>query len=322
MVEYRTMKIEEIEDWFDHCAMVFGNDESRLCWRNKFVDWWYNDPYSIPDNTFLAVEDGKILSSVTVFIREIYLEGKIISCGGIGYVATKPEARGKGLAGQLIKNAVTFMENKKIKISLLATELPEYYKKFGWHQLATHYKRLQYVNSGNHCTNKHFANIRKVDFESDAAGISKIYEVYSGSLNGVIVRNNINYWVKWIKSIPGDWLALCDDTGKICAYVHYSMDKSTLTIREFGTLLRDINIDCFTNYICSVNSLKKIEVICCNMLNTSFPVIDRFTKAHIMIKLILPLPLSSCEVESTSELINAALSNENNSFIFWENDIF
>jgi predicted acetyltransferase len=240
MIEFRTMRNEDIENWFDHCAIVFGNGENTPYWRDKFVNGWYDDPFSTTDGVFLAVEDGKILSSVSVFLREVYLEGDKISMGGIGSVSTKPEARGKGLAGRLLENTVTYMENKRIKISLLATNLIGYYKKFGWQQLFYDCKTLKYKKLNDSDIENGIPNIREMNFDTDTGAISEIYEAYSGKLNGVVVRQNINYWRKWVKSFPGTWLVLCDKTGKIYTYTSYTLDKNVITVREFGTLLPDI----------------------------------------------------------------------------------
>ncbi len=55
MVEVRSLREEELERWFDHCAEVFKGES-----REYFVRHWNNDPWRNLNSIFVAVEDGDL----------------------------------------------------------------------------------------------------------------------------------------------------------------------------------------------------------------------------------------------------------------------
>lgn len=61
----------------------------------------------------------RVVGSVRVFHRKIYLGGEAVSMGGIGEVCTREEHRGEGIARRLLAMAVEYMRSQGITVSSL-----------------------------------------------------------------------------------------------------------------------------------------------------------------------------------------------------------
>ena len=91
------------------------------------------------DNVSLAaLEDGRIVSSVHVFMRSIRdREGRPMKVGGIGSVSTDPEHRKRGHSGRLLETALAEMERAGCVWSLLGTGVNDHYARHGWRTVST-----------------------------------------------------------------------------------------------------------------------------------------------------------------------------------------
>ncbi len=105
-MEFRSLYPEELEAWLDHVTHVF------LASRQYFSNHWHNDPWKDVEGIRVAVDDGKIVSTVRVFIRKMFFHGEPISVGGIGEVSTRSEYRKRGL----------LLNYSKIRFGLWRTE--------------------------------------------------------------------------------------------------------------------------------------------------------------------------------------------------------
>lgn len=91
------------------------------------------------DRTYVAVEDGHILSAVHYQLRPIRsAHGTVEQVGCIGSVATLPRARGRGLVSRLLANAVQAMTADRCAWSLLFTGTPAVYRTAGWETFPTY----------------------------------------------------------------------------------------------------------------------------------------------------------------------------------------
>jgi hypothetical protein len=63
-MEFRTLRPEELEMWFEHCVYVFNKGVIDLPYKNLFINHLYNDPDMELDGIHVAVENGKIVSTV------------------------------------------------------------------------------------------------------------------------------------------------------------------------------------------------------------------------------------------------------------------
>jgi len=132
--------------------------------------------------------DGKIVSSVQVFPRTIYVQKERIKIGGIGNVATLPAERGKGYAGLLIKDSLDYIIKKGFVLSMLTTSINPYYEKFGFQTI------LRTIAAINCNEGKNHKEISKFDKNNDLKDIINIYSGFNSGKIGTIVRDE-EYWL-------------------------------------------------------------------------------------------------------------------------------
>jgi len=314
MIEYRSLREEELESWFDHCAEVFEGAS-----REYFLRHWANDPFQDLNSIFVAVEENKILSTVRVFHREIYIHGKKVKMGGIGEVSTKAEARKKGLSTQLLNKCIEYMKEQGVQVSILFGNQLNY-SKLGWRFIDLN------LNISEIEAYKGLYKIREVDFHKDAKVLMAIYEKYNLQFNGTVVRNNQLYWIDWIKSESKSCFAVEDYKGNIVGYMSVSNENDTLLVKDFAAKLGSENVfEELGAYACNklgaVNQIKYPAVIK-NTLN-----IKANEKIEdIMVRLISPFQIGDTSINNTDELIEVLNNGENNQksseFIFWVADSF
>lgn len=221
-MEFRALYPEELEAWLDHVTTVFTGG------RKYFSNHWHNDPWRDAEGIRIALDKGTIVSTVRVFIRKMFLHGEPITVGGIGEVSTRPEYRRRGLATQLLKDAIRFMEDREIAMSSLHGS-QHIYATEGWEKVPRYYARQSFS-----AEKRSEWEVRPVNFD-DAAEvkcIAEIYDQYARKFNGAFVRDEIEYWTKWVKTESSNaWVAERD--GSIEGYISVAQREDELWVREF-----------------------------------------------------------------------------------------
>ncbi|MEU9205965.1 GNAT family N-acetyltransferase [Streptomyces sp. NPDC048332] len=115
-------------------------------WRRCFVAPHLMDLYALdPErhrHTFVAENaGGDGIDAVVVYVPRLIRDasGAPQRVGGIGSVATRPEARGRGLIRLLLAAAERTMSAEQCAWSLLFTGTPGVYRGSGWEEFATSY---------------------------------------------------------------------------------------------------------------------------------------------------------------------------------------
>ena len=222
-MEFRALYPEELAAWLDHVTHVFSGS------RQYFMNHWHNDPWKDFEGIRVAVDDGKIVSTVRVFIRKMFLHGEPISVGGIGEVSTRPEYQRKGLATQLLRDAIRFMETRDIAISSLHGS-QRIYSVEGWEKAPRYYARQPLA-----AKKQVEWDVRPVNFDDEAEvkQIASLYDTYSRKFNGTFVRDDMAYWRDWVRTeSPNAWVAEKD--GTIEGYVSVVRRDAQLNVEEFS----------------------------------------------------------------------------------------
>lgn len=221
-MEFRALQSEEMDAWFDHVATVF------TVGRQYFMNHWYNDPRQDLEGIRVAVDKGKIVSTVRVFIRQMYLHGEPVSAGGIGEVSTLPEYRRRGLATRLLQDAIRFMEARGIVMSALGGS-QRIYSVEGWEKIPRYFARVLMSAKSDDAF-----HIRPVDFGSatELEQLACLHDAYSRRFNGAFVRDHPRYWRDWVRTeSPKTWVA--EQDGIIKSYISNSNNDNRLQVREF-----------------------------------------------------------------------------------------
>ena len=221
-MEFRALYPDELEKWLDHVTHVFSGG------RQYFSNHWHNDPWRDPEGIRIAVDNGTIVSTVRVFIRKMFLQGEPVTVGGIGEVSTRPEYQRRGLATQLLKDSIRFMESRDIVMSSLHGS-QRIYSVEGWEKVQRYYARQP-------LTAKKLGvwEVRPANFD-DAAEVQRIaaiYDTYARKFNGTFVRDDMAYWTEWVRTeSPSAWVA--ERNGNIEGYVSVVRREDQLNVEEF-----------------------------------------------------------------------------------------
>lgn len=221
-MEFRALHPEELEAWLDHVTSVFTGG------RQYFSNHWHNDPWRDAEGIRVAIDNGTIVSTVRVFIRKMFLHGEPITVGGIGEVSTRPEYRRRGIATQLLKDAIKFMKDRDIVLSSLHGS-QQIYSIEGWEKVPRYYAREHFSAKKQSEWEVCPANF---DDEVEIKRISELYDRYARKFNGTFVKDKIEYWTKWVRTeSPNAWVAERD--GSIEGYVSVVQRENALNVKEF-----------------------------------------------------------------------------------------
>jgi predicted N-acetyltransferase YhbS len=187
------------------------------------------DPVLRPKDTRILLENGKIVSCVRVYFREMYCHGKTIKIGGIGDVGTDPSSRHLGYASQLMEDAIQHMRQNQAVLSILFTRIPAFYYQFGFMSLPT----FQIETKPPSDLSK--IEYRKANLNQDLEQLQKLYIDYNQNKTGPVVRN-IHYWkqqLKFPRIDPGQFWVI-EYSGEVQCYVRGKIDTDYLKIQEWA----------------------------------------------------------------------------------------
>jgi GNAT superfamily N-acetyltransferase len=190
---------DELETWFDFLATVFAEKGTP---REYFVRHVTNDPWFDVSAILVAKHEGKICSTARVFQRKLFLDGCIVPFGGIGEVSTDPDLRQKGLASKVLDFITEYVIEKRYPLTLLHSSRPliqGIYQRRGWFSVPIGYgvynvNVSQLVTELKSCLCVKM-NLREIDH---CRALMDLYGKVAVGINGLLVRDNEEYWTKWI----------------------------------------------------------------------------------------------------------------------------
>lgn len=123
MPEIRTLRPADDDVLHRLLDRAFGH--SRNWFRRNQPDLYGDDPQLFESGLVLA-EGDQLLCHVATFPMELVAGPVRIPCGGIGNVATAPEARGKGYMSQLMEKSIERMAEWGWSLSVLWGDTQRY----------------------------------------------------------------------------------------------------------------------------------------------------------------------------------------------------
>ncbi len=206
-IEFRTITSGEREAVLDLLA-DWHND------REFFARYFRHEPSFRDDLCFVAVDGGRIVSTLQVFRKAVRANGKVLQVAGVGNVFTAAAYREQRLASTLLKLALTAMREHEFDLSLLFAVRLEFYGHFGWRSHLRHLTFLDPVRvdaTGPYRIAPYAA--------SDLERVAAIYESFNGGLAATTVRDAA-YWAGQLKyaGSPSEDFLVARDAGEIVAY--------------------------------------------------------------------------------------------------------
>ena len=325
-MEFRALYPNELEAWLDHVTHVFSAS------RQYFSNHWYNDPWKDFEGIRVALDDGKIVSTVRVFIRKMYLQGEAITVGGIGEVSTRPKYRKQGLATQLLKDSIQFMEDRQIATSMLHGS-QRIYSLEGWESVPRYYAKKTLIGR-----KQLDWKIRPVNFQDtdEIKQLASLYNTYSRKFNGTFVRDDITYWTNWVQTeSPQAWVA--ESEGSIKGYVSVRKRNGELGVKEFAASEELFTVNSATDFFHSMLS-DIISQMDEDRLEVEFPapIADGFNSSKVhssgstMYRVIQPTAFSPEIQSELPDVLPNLLHSQSDALaqdikshhIFWQTDGF
>ncbi|MFF1925313.1 GNAT family N-acetyltransferase [Streptomyces sp. NPDC058221] len=208
-------------------------------WRRCFKATHLADLHRLdPDShrhTFVAQNDaGKGIDAVVVYVPRLIRDanGTPQRVGGIGSVATRPEARGQGLVRRLLVAAERTMTAEQCAWSLLFTGTPGVYRSSGWEEFASTYTEGTLAPSAG-------AGAFRVRAAApqDAVEVAVLHRAYNAKrpLSSLRARED------WAVRVPAwygghDGLLVAEDpaTGALAGWVAARHEEDCVEVREFA----------------------------------------------------------------------------------------
>lgn len=251
LIELRGCKSdEELKKVIDLCDAAFPNTQKEYFERHVL-----KDRTLLPEDTRILLKEGRIVSSVQVFPRSIYLRGDKIDFGGIGNVATLPLQRGKGYAALVMQDSLDYIRRKNLPISLLTTTINKYYEKFGFQTVKRHVGLIDLPHP------QEYSHIRIFDASIDLEKVIRLYDQYNTGSTGAIVRNR-DYWMSQF-SFCGedkDLFLVYEERGDILGFVRADKKVDRVQVLEFASAdhREEVVRKLFERLACETN-LSKLE---------------------------------------------------------------
>lgn len=218
-MELRTISPSELDTWTKLCGNVFGGGSTYF--YNHFI----NDPEADCGGIFVALDGGKLVSSVRVFTRRIFIGGDETGMGGIGEVCTLPEYRGKGINTHLLEMAVVYMRRNRLETSLLFTGSNHHYARTGWFTVPR--RRVTIDIKAKPADGYDFIDT----FSLPVSSAVRFYNENAVRYNGPVVRSE-EYYRRWILK-DGDTHRALVRSGEIAACAVYNISEKVLNLSEY-----------------------------------------------------------------------------------------
>lgn len=135
MIEIRTLRVEEFEKLMRFIERAFGHSVGFF---QRVYPHLYRPTPGACDWAYVIEEEGEILSHVGLYPIEVVTAGVALKVGGIGAVATAPEARGHGYMTALLQHAIAEMRRLDYPVAWLGGDRQRY-NTFGWENAAPAY---------------------------------------------------------------------------------------------------------------------------------------------------------------------------------------
>ncbi len=224
MIEIRGMHSEELPSVHRILDQAFPNTAKSFFDRQV-----KNDPVLRPEDTRVLLENGKVRACVRVYFRELYCQGEIIKIGGIGDVGTDPSHQHRGYASQLMEDAIQYMRNNGVLLSLLFTQINPFFYSFGYMDLPTLSVEAEPLQR------RFKIEYRTANIRTDLTELQKLYSDYNRNKTGPAVRN-AHYWKQQMKFPRIDpclfWVT--EENGTIQCYIRGKIETDYLKIQEWA----------------------------------------------------------------------------------------
>ncbi|MCS6829792.1 MAG: GNAT family N-acetyltransferase [Armatimonadota bacterium] len=227
-VTFRAIRLNELETCLDVWDAAF--DETP---RDYFRKYFTGDPWFQPEYTRCAFEGNRMVSALQIVRREVRVGQATLTLGGIANVGTIPAYRSKGYSTQLLRDAITVMENEGFDFSMLFTGIYGFYARLGWEQLPV--PTLSAEIETELPAPEGVYRVRPLA-DADLDALCACYEQCNAGRSFTVIRSPayLRGWLGWDEHTPDDAF-VAEAAGKLVGYVVAPIGER-LSVIEVGWL--------------------------------------------------------------------------------------
>lgn len=227
-VTFRAIRPDEFEACLNVWDAAF-EETPREYFRKYFV----GDPWFQLEYTRCAFEGRRMVSALQIVRREVRVGQVTLTLGGIANVGTVPAYRSKGYSTQLLRDAITVMENDGFDLSMLFTGIHGFYARLGWEVAPV--KVMSAEIRPDLPEPEGGYRIRPLA-DADLEALCICYEQCNAGRSLTVVRSPayLRGWTGWDEHTPDD-VYVAEAAGKLVGYIVAPIGD-TLSITEVGWL--------------------------------------------------------------------------------------
>lgn len=196
--------------------------------RRHFEPQYLSDPTYRPTDSWLLEEDGRLAAHLRVFDRTILVSGTGMRVAGIGNVITRRLHRGRGHASRLLQTALGALPGEGYAYSLLGTDIPDLYRRFGWVPIT------QWAVSATLGRVTPWRGEIKRFALDDLPVVANLYATDNARRTGPTVRD-VAYWrgqLAWLDAEPEMFLVARTSDGTLAGYVRVDRSEGPTHVLE------------------------------------------------------------------------------------------
>lgn len=225
-MQIRAAKDSELEELIELQVPIF-----RPGAYDRFRSYVREDPSYKLDLSRVLLVEGRIVSHIRIWDRLIRVRGVALRVGGLGSVVTRPEYRGRGYAGALMKDTDRYLYEAGYDMgSLFSIIGTGYYGALGWASIPLPTFTLEAGPNVGTCHGS--KDVRPLDIDSDLDAVASIYEHCSKDLTGPEIRSR-EYWKigpSRHRGVFPKWGVERD--GALVSYLSFDVEAERIWVKE------------------------------------------------------------------------------------------
>ena len=246
---------EEVDAWAAFCASCFADKKPVPPSAAFFRAHYELDPSQGPaalSRMHVTMDGPAMLSSVCVYGRNVCVDGRVVSVGGIGDVCTAAAARGQGLCKRALQASLETMRQQAMSLSALhaGPHVAPLYAALGWRSASLVWRPVTLLPVPETSEAPGPAVVREASpaDTADALLLAALHGPYALRFNGPVARGP-EYWSRWVAGqLGGDryWvLSDIDEAGgqTLRALLCVQRYRGALKVRDFAACPRDLAAD-------------------------------------------------------------------------------
>ncbi|HDA5442959.1 TPA: GNAT family N-acetyltransferase, partial [Clostridioides difficile] len=220
-MEIRYAKEEEIESIKEIWSYCFNDTES-------FMKYYFNDKYK-SENTVVALDEGKIISSLQLNQYKLLLNSKVYNTSYVVGVSTLPEGRGAGYMNKVMKFTLNELYKKGQLVSILMPIDYRLYRRFGYEHC---YDQIEYtINTDDLKNFKSSGKMIKSNL-SQIDDLIRIDRTFLNEVNGNVLKDE-HYYENLFKEIQSeDGFLYIHEGNEKDGYIVYFLQEDKMFVRE------------------------------------------------------------------------------------------